>query len=37
MLSAVNCFLGQFNQVFVNIFANAIDALEESSQGQVYL
>ncbi|AUT01269.1 histidine kinase [Nostoc sp. CENA543] len=29
----VECFPGQLNQVFMNILANAIDALEESNQG----
>ncbi len=29
----INCFPGQLNQVFMNIIANAIDALEESNQG----
>ncbi|HEY9643904.1 MAG TPA: AAA family ATPase [Coleofasciculaceae cyanobacterium] len=28
----VECFLGQLNQVFMNILANAIDALDEFSQ-----
>lgn len=28
-LPPVRCYLGQLNQVFMNIFANAIDALEE--------
>ncbi|MGL5063884.1 MAG: sensor histidine kinase, partial [Microcoleus sp.] len=28
----VKCFAGQLNQVFMNILANAIDALEESNQ-----
>jgi signal transduction histidine kinase len=28
----VKCFLGQLNQVFMNILANAIDALEEENQ-----
>ncbi|MBT9312848.1 AAA family ATPase [Leptothoe kymatousa] len=28
----VNCFPGQLNQVFMNILANAIDALDEASQ-----
>ncbi|MBD2343232.1 trifunctional serine/threonine-protein kinase/ATP-binding protein/sensor histidine kinase [Anabaena subtropica] len=32
-LPDVNCFPGQLNQVFMNILANAIDALDESSQG----
>ena len=29
----VTCFPGQLNQVFMNILANAIDALEEANQG----
>jgi signal transduction histidine kinase len=29
----IDCFPGQLNQVFMNILANAIDALEESNQG----
>ena len=33
-LPQVQCFLGQLNQVFMNILANAIDALEEYSQGK---
>ena len=32
----VKCYLGQLNQVFMNIIANAIDALEESNQGRSY-
>ncbi|MBD2536610.1 PAS domain-containing sensor histidine kinase [Nostoc flagelliforme FACHB-838] len=32
-LPLVECFVGQLNQVFMNILANAIDALEESSTG----
>lgn len=31
-IPAVNCFPGQVNQVFMNILANAIDALDESCQ-----
>ncbi|MEL6461318.1 MAG: response regulator [Cyanobacteria bacterium J06621_15] len=31
-LPQVKCFPGQLNQVFMNILANAIDALEESSK-----
>ncbi|MGB3298414.1 MAG: ATP-binding protein [Phormidesmis sp.] len=31
-LPMVECFAGQLNQVFMNILANAIDAIEESSQ-----
>jgi len=33
-LPQIECFPGQLNQVFMNILANAIDALEESNQGQ---
>lgn len=29
----IHCFPGQLNQVFMNILANAIDALEESNHG----
>ncbi|MFN6481723.1 MULTISPECIES: AAA family ATPase [unclassified Nostoc] len=32
-LPQVECFPGQLNQVFMNIFANAIDALDESNYG----
>ncbi|AVH62118.1 trifunctional serine/threonine-protein kinase/ATP-binding protein/sensor histidine kinase [Nostoc sp. 'Peltigera membranacea cyanobiont' N6] len=32
-LPEVECFPGQLNQVFMNIFANAIDALDESNHG----
>ncbi|MEH2453392.1 MAG: AAA family ATPase [Nostoc sp.] len=32
----VQCFPGQMNQVFMNLLANAIDALEESNQGRTY-
>jgi len=32
LLPEVNCFPGQLNQVFMNILANAIDALEEANQ-----
>lgn len=32
-LPEVECFPGQLNQVFMNILANAIDALEESNHG----
>ncbi|MBD2692464.1 trifunctional serine/threonine-protein kinase/ATP-binding protein/sensor histidine kinase [Anabaena catenula] len=35
-LPLINCFPGQLNQVFMNILANAIDALEESSQGRSF-
>ncbi|BAZ16238.1 two-component hybrid sensor and regulator [Calothrix sp. NIES-4071] len=32
----IECFAGQLNQVFMNILANAIDALEESNQGKSF-
>lgn len=32
-LPAIGCFPGQLNQVFMNILANGIDALEEAMQG----
>jgi two-component system, NtrC family, sensor kinase len=32
----LHCFPGQLNQVFMNILANAIDALEESNQGRSF-
>ncbi|WP_293128077.1 AAA family ATPase [Microcoleus sp. bin38.metabat.b11b12b14.051] len=32
----VKCFAGQLNQVFVNLLANAIDALEESNIGRSF-
>ncbi|BAZ29792.1 multi-sensor signal transduction multi-kinase [Cylindrospermum sp. NIES-4074] len=35
-LSPVACFPGQMNQVFMNLLANAIDALEESNQGKAF-
>ncbi|MBD2450634.1 AAA family ATPase [Nostoc sp. FACHB-152] len=35
-LSQVECFPGQLNQVFMNILANAIDALEEANHGRSY-
>jgi signal transduction histidine kinase len=35
-LPAVKCFLGQLNQVFMNLLANAIDAFEEQNQGRRY-
>lgn len=35
-LPAVECFSGQLNQVFMNILANAIDALEASNQGRSF-
>jgi signal transduction histidine kinase len=36
-LSEIDCYPGQLNQVFINILANAIDALENSSQPQIYI
>ncbi len=33
-LPLVECFPGQLNQVFMNILANAIDAIDESNQGR---
>ncbi|MDZ8051627.1 MAG: sensor histidine kinase [Aulosira sp. ZfuVER01] len=35
-LPEVECFPGQLNQVFMNLLANAIDALEESNIGRSY-
>jgi len=35
-LPLVECFPGQLNQVFMNILANAIDALDESNQGRTF-
>ncbi|MEG4810423.1 AAA family ATPase [Microcoleus sp. F8-D3] len=35
-LTAIECFPGQLNQVFINILANAIDALEESNIGRSF-
>ncbi|MBE9205867.1 AAA family ATPase [Nostoc sp. LEGE 06077] len=35
-LQPIACFPGQLNQVFMNIMANAIDALEESSVGRSF-
>lgn len=35
-LPEIECYLGQLNQVFMNILANAIDALEESNRGRSY-
>jgi signal transduction histidine kinase len=32
----VECYAGQINQVFMNIIANAIDALEESNKGRSF-
>jgi predicted ATPase/signal transduction histidine kinase/tRNA A-37 threonylcarbamoyl transferase component Bud32 len=36
-LPPVACFPGQMNQVFMNLLANAIDALDESNIGKNYL
>ncbi|NJL61219.1 MAG: PAS domain S-box protein [Methylacidiphilales bacterium] len=33
----IPCFSGQINQVFMNLLANAIDALDESNAGKTYL
>ncbi|AFY44872.1 ATP-binding sensor histidine kinase [Nostoc sp. PCC 7107] len=35
-LQPIECFPGQLNQVFMNILANAIDALDESSMGRSF-
>lgn len=35
-LPQVECYPGQLNQVFMNLLANAIDALEESNPGRSY-
>jgi signal transduction histidine kinase len=35
-LPLVECYAGQLNQVFMNLIANAIDAVEESNQGLSY-
>lgn len=35
-ITDLECFPGQLNQVFMNILANAIDALEEGNQGKTY-
>ena len=35
-LPEIKCFPGQLNQVFMNLLANAIDALEEANQGISY-
>ncbi len=35
-LPDVQCFPGQLNQVFMNLFANAIDAFDEDNQGKSY-
>jgi signal transduction histidine kinase len=35
-LPPIKCFAGQLNQVFMNILANAIDALDESNHERSY-
>nr|WP_045870950.1 ATP-binding sensor histidine kinase [Tolypothrix sp. PCC 7601] len=35
-LPLIACYPGQLNQVFMNLLANAIDALEESNEGKNY-
>jgi predicted ATPase/signal transduction histidine kinase len=35
-LPKIECYPGQLNQVFMNLMANAIDALDESNQGKTY-
>ena len=35
-IPSVKCYLGQLNQVFMNILANAIDACEESTQDRTF-
>jgi PAS domain S-box-containing protein len=35
-LPEINCFPGQLNQVFMNILANAIDAIDELSEGKSF-
>ncbi|MEH2459376.1 ATP-binding sensor histidine kinase [Nostoc sp.] len=35
-LPQVECFPGQLNQVFMNILANAVDALDESNHGRSF-
>ncbi|WP_414517655.1 response regulator [Nostoc sp. PCC 9305] len=37
ILPELECFIGQLNQVFMNLLANAIDALEESNVGLTYM
>jgi two-component system, NtrC family, sensor kinase len=34
VISKVNCFPGQLNQVFMNVIGNAIDALQERDEGR---
>ncbi|OCR02624.1 hybrid sensor histidine kinase/response regulator [Oscillatoriales cyanobacterium USR001] len=35
-LPQIECYVGQLNQVFMNLLSNAIDALEESNKGLSY-
>lgn len=35
-LARIECYPGQLNQVFMNLLANAIDALEEASRGHAF-
>jgi signal transduction histidine kinase len=35
-LPQIECYPGQLNQVFMNLLANAIDAMEESNFGKTY-
>lgn len=35
-LPPIDCYPGQLNQVFMNLLANAIDALEDSNKGRSY-
>ncbi|NET48071.1 MAG: GHKL domain-containing protein, partial [Merismopedia sp. SIO2A8] len=35
-IPSIECFAGQLNQVFMNLLANAIDALDERSQAQSF-
>ncbi|CBN56519.1 MULTISPECIES: sensor histidine kinase [Kamptonema] len=35
-LPEIKCFPGQLNQVFINLLANAIDAIDEGNQGLTY-
>ncbi|NDJ21141.1 AAA family ATPase [Nostoc sp. B(2019)] len=36
-IPSIKCYLGQLNQVFMNIIANAVDALEEANIGRSFL
>ncbi len=35
-LPPLHCFPGQLNQVFINLLANAVDAIDEANQGKTY-